>query len=335
MDIYDIVYNIFRFVSGVTLVRVSRVNWTYYNVSNEFISKFYRKRNLPIPSNKKDILFDLSLIDDDLNIIKKFGYNYPYYGLKRSALFDSKSGLKYFLSAISEIPCKDKIYLLFIIEGAAQGNNLELIKIFISEYTKSDLNFGLASAARGGHIDIINFLISKGADEWNMGLDGAAEGGYKNLMDFFISRGACIWDHTLYGAAKGGHEDIIKYVFSKGINNCNTGISGAAAGGHLKWVQYFFNKGNYDYVSERYLLACALCMGAEGGYQEIIDYVINEIPEHMRKRMLKYSWDQAIQLAESNYHIDLANYLKLQKLKYTQPLIYSIYQYDCKSCNIL
>ena len=45
-------------------------------------------------------------------------------------------------------------------------------------------------ATQGGHRNLVDFFISKGANGWNGGMFYAAEGGHQDLIDFFISKGA-------------------------------------------------------------------------------------------------------------------------------------------------
>jgi hypothetical protein len=46
-------------------------------------------------------------------------------------------------------------------------------------------NTAIYCAARGGHKDLVEYFISKGADNWNYGMRGAAEGGHKELEEWF------------------------------------------------------------------------------------------------------------------------------------------------------
>ena len=73
----------------------------------------------------------------------------------------------------------------------------------------------MSEAAEGGHKDLVDFFISKGANYWNWGLLGAAKGGNKDLLDFFISNGANDWNCGLFGAAKGGHKDLVDFFEKK------------------------------------------------------------------------------------------------------------------------
>jgi hypothetical protein len=44
------------------------------------------------------------------------------------------------------------------------------------------LNWALEGASKGGHKDLIEFFIDKGAYDLNRGLYGASFGGYNNLV---------------------------------------------------------------------------------------------------------------------------------------------------------
>ncbi len=40
-------------------------------------------------------------------------------------------------------------------------------------------------AAEGGHKDLVEFFIEKGAKDWNQGMLDAREGGHIDLVEFF------------------------------------------------------------------------------------------------------------------------------------------------------
>lgn len=43
----------------------------------------------------------------------------------------------------------------------------------------------MCNAARGGHKDLVEFFISKGANNWDWGMLEADKGGHKDLIKFF------------------------------------------------------------------------------------------------------------------------------------------------------
>jgi hypothetical protein len=70
---------------------------------------------------------------------------------------------------------------------------------------------GCMEHQEGGHKELVDFFIEKGANDWDDGMYGAAEGGHKELVDFFIQKGADWWNGGMYGAAKGGHKELVDF----------------------------------------------------------------------------------------------------------------------------
>ncbi len=126
---------------------------------------------------------------------------------------------------------------------AAIGGHKNLVEFFIKKGA-NDWNWGMRGAAEGGHKDLVEFFIDKGANNWNIGMYGAAEGGHKDLVEFFIEKGAKDWNWGMYGAAKGGHKDLVEFFIEKGAKDWNWGMYGAAEGGHKDLVDFFKKKMN-------------------------------------------------------------------------------------------
>ncbi len=101
------------------------------------------------------------------------------------------------------------------LSGACRGGHLNIINVMI-EKGASNWDWGLNSACKEGNFDLINLMIKKSADNWNYGLSGACEGGHLNIVNLMIEKGASNWDWGLYGACKGGHLNIIKLMIEKG-----------------------------------------------------------------------------------------------------------------------
>jgi hypothetical protein len=49
---------------------------------------------------------------------------------------------------------------------------------------------GLKGACIGGHKELAELMIARGANDWNYGLSGACFAGHKELAEFMIARGA-------------------------------------------------------------------------------------------------------------------------------------------------
>ncbi len=47
---------------------------------------------------------------------------------------------------------------------------------------------GLYKACKSGHLDIVNLVIEKGANDWNRGLIGAYRGGNLEIVNLMLER---------------------------------------------------------------------------------------------------------------------------------------------------
>ncbi len=81
----------------------------------------------------------------------------------------------------------------------------------------NDMMYG---ACLGGHMEIVKYMIEKGANNWNVGLYDACEGGHMEIVNFIIKKGADGWNWGLRGACQGGHMEIVKLIIEKGATEC-------------------------------------------------------------------------------------------------------------------
>jgi hypothetical protein len=116
----------------------------------------------------------------------------------------------------------DTNYLKVAFSEACQYGNLEIIKTLtdLTEFDVKDFNAGLYKACVGGHKNLVDLMISNGANDWNIGLYGACIGGHVILAELMISNGAYNWNWGLKGARKNCHNDLIDLMISKGANPC-------------------------------------------------------------------------------------------------------------------
>ena len=86
------------------------------------------------------------------------------------------------------------------------GDRLSVIKNNVTW-----LNYGLAGASRGGHKDLIELMILRGANSLDWSLENICRGGHKELIELIIEKGANNWNEGLYGACRGGHIKLGKF----------------------------------------------------------------------------------------------------------------------------
>lgn len=141
----------------------------------------------------------------------------------------------------------------FIMESAAKGNHVDIIQYAIDNGA-DDWDAGLYGAAKGNNKFLVLFFIGKGSEYWNLGLEASAKGGNKSLIDFFIEKGANNWRRGIYGSARGGHRSLVDFFIKKCIAggktpDWNSGLRAAARGGHKSLIDFFVSKGANDWES--------------------------------------------------------------------------------------
>ena len=94
----------------------------------------------------------------------------------------------------------------------------EMLENVRRTFIRSKFDDALKEAARGGmkNVDVINYLIFKGATNLNPGMIQAAEKGNKKLVEFFIRKGANDMNKGLTAALKSGNSDLIAFFKAKG-----------------------------------------------------------------------------------------------------------------------
>lgn len=107
----------------------------------------------------------------------------------------------------------------------------------------NDINIAMARACRRGHINIIEKLISHGANNWDDGLDRACRGGHRQIVDLMIANGADNWNSALNSACAGGHIDIAKLMIAHGANCWDQGLFAAVCKRKRELILLMLEKG--------------------------------------------------------------------------------------------
>jgi ankyrin repeat protein len=137
----------------------------------------------------------------------------------------------------------------------AEKGSVELMKLFVEKHGFDIHHYSdepLRTAASHGHLALVEYLLSKGADHsaWNGDpLKNAADGGHLDVVKKLIEAGADVAAHggdALERAARGNHVAVGEYLISKGakIDDGNHGpLIEAARYGHAEFIQMLLDKG--------------------------------------------------------------------------------------------
>lgn len=112
---------------------------------------------------------------------------------------------------------------------AAIGGHLHILELLLSKTigTVELYNRILRAAARSGHLNVVNYVLNRGANDYNDAMFNASWGGHINLIDIMLSVGATDYNSSMAGAAASGHIDIVDKMLQLGANNYQSAINEA------------------------------------------------------------------------------------------------------------
>jgi hypothetical protein len=136
-----------------------------------------------------------------------------------------------------------------LVEASYHGYD-RLVKKILEQITTPSptiLNEVMASASRGGHRDIVNQMLNRGADDYNSAMAWAARGGHDDIVNQMLNLGANSYNGAMAWAARGGHRDIINQMLDLGANDYNWTMIEAAEGDHEDIVKQMLDLGANNY----------------------------------------------------------------------------------------
>ncbi|MEZ0226508.1 MAG: ankyrin repeat domain-containing protein [Alphaproteobacteria bacterium] len=134
---------------------------------------------------------------------------------------------------------------------AAEAGRLDFLKLFVEKhgvdvhYYSDEL---IRNASRHGHEDVVEYLLSKGADHSAWGGDPmreACDNGHLGVVKKLVAAGAEI-GNALDRAAANGKKDIVEYLLSKGTEadtHLGDAFTSASRGGHADVVALLLTHG--------------------------------------------------------------------------------------------
>jgi len=124
---------------------------------------------------------------------------------------------KEIFSQLSKLRGNDKMRYL-----AKNGYDRLLTPLLTDLY---DYNDAMIDAASGGQMEIVNLMLSLGADDYNLAMINAAMGGHINIVRLMLEKGATNYDSTMALAARAGHIEIVKLMLEKGATDYNWALA--------------------------------------------------------------------------------------------------------------
>ena len=98
-------------------------------------------------------------------------------------------------------------------------------------------------AASNGHLEMVQYLETKGILCTRDGANGAASNGHLKMVQYLETKGIVCTQEGADWAAENGHLEMVQYLGNRGIVCTHAGADGAAKNKHLETVQYLENQG--------------------------------------------------------------------------------------------
>ncbi len=183
------------------------------------------------------------------------------------------------MAAAAEAGHRDVVEIMLeraILEAKDPLENLSRREQFIKGFNPKNArrpivfkNEILVHATRGGHRDIVEWILTLGANDYDSALDVAATEGRRDMVELLIENGASDLNNALVMAAANGHRDIVELLIEKDAKDFNRALTNAAKNGHRDIVELLIESGADDYD-------LALLYAAGNGYQDIVELLLEK-----------------------------------------------------------
>jgi len=156
------------------------------------------------------------------------------------------------------------------------------------------LNQILLDASEGGHSDVLEWAVNKGADDFNYAVWKAVRNGHPELLPRLLELGADDYDHVMQAASSQNYPLIVNDMLAKGATNYNSALSAAALGGNVAIFDQMLALGANDY-------GMPLGFAARGGHIDLVRRLV-------ALGAPRTSYERARRLADGKYE-DIVAYL--------------------------
>ena len=193
------------------------------------------------------------------------------------------------------------------IYSACKSGDLENVMLGYRSILSDDiLDRLLYIAVNNGHLSIITYLVSIGADpefddNWLIGI--ASENGRLDIVKYLVSQGADVRGHDDYAiirASDNGHLDVVKYLVSQGSDYSNPIVlMWASASGRLDIVKYITKQqiATQPDINPEIDFYDSLKLASQSGHLNVIEYLLDKggdwnalIPEHLEYFKAKFAY---------------------------------------------
>ena len=245
----DIFTDICFYLYGEDLIRVSEMNPVFMKILSD--KCFLKKKSFHDFNKKIGTWHEYIQYTSNNKHVTRYSLNNNI--LKKASMIHDKQLINFLINEMNNLwkaGCHVDIPVIMMsgLYGAARGGHLDIVMYMIEKGADYKYNWAMSNAASGGHIDIVKFMLEKGANNYNRTMLDAASGGYIDIVKLMLEKGANYYNKAMANAANGGHIDIVKLILEKGANNYDEAKKTAAKHGHIEIVKLMLEKGAKDYI---------------------------------------------------------------------------------------
>lgn len=175
-----------------------------------------------------------------------------YFDSKNKNCSSSAIGIassKGFLKIVKYLMAKNKPISTYAIEGASAKGNLGIVKLIDPRIRKENplsrcsignlwMKHAMKNACRNGHLEVVNYLDSKGYPLSADAFDKASEENRLNVVKYLVSRNCPYSKWAIDMSSCYGHLEMVKYLISKNKQYSGNAIHFARKNGHEDIVNY-------------------------------------------------------------------------------------------------
>lgn len=161
--------------------------------------------------------------------------------------------------------------------GACETNRINIFEAYVNNVscTPDFLNECLKNACLSDdNLDMINYLINKGATCWNGGLLYACKKGCIQNVKLMISYGANNWNDALHEACFTGHAEIAELMIERGGKSTTENLYNACYHGLIKIVKYMYT------ICKCICYGVCLYYACKGNHMEVVKFLLSYVSDY-------------------------------------------------------